>query len=220
MSKHRGGGPRHRAALLLVLGVVSSLLGGHVVQAIYPDGHFDYVTKITDKGHLEAVVADTLKTDDTLFVLTKAFAESGNKQVRFADITLSEAPISGPPYDAGKGGWPTIRYFNKETGKDGAPYQKKTDKSMCDELGNFDNMLDYVEEAGNTALCAPDGSGCDERSAKYMAKFKAKSKEEQAAQLKRLEGMDGSSMKQDLLDWKETRKRLLKTLLATHHTEL
>ena len=31
--------------------------------------------------------------------------------------------------------WPTIRYFNKETSKDGAPYDKKTDKAMCDELG-------------------------------------------------------------------------------------
>ena len=61
MRLHHGrGGPPY----LLVLGVV--LLG--VVQAIYPDGHFDYVTKITDKDHLESVVAETLKTDDTLFV--------------------------------------------------------------------------------------------------------------------------------------------------------
>ena len=35
----------------------------------------------------------------------------------------------------GAGGWPTVRYFNKETGYGGKPYPKKTDKAMCDELG-------------------------------------------------------------------------------------
>eukprot|EP01050_Picozoa_sp_SAG11_P058854 SAG11_NODE_37811_length_255_cov_0.660256_1_plen_39_part_10 len=30
--------------------------------------------------------------------------------------------------NSGAGGWPTIRYFNKETGYDGKPYPKKTDK--------------------------------------------------------------------------------------------
>ena len=32
----------------------------------------------------------------------------------------------------------------------GASYVKKTDKAMCEELGNEDNMFSYVEEAGNT----------------------------------------------------------------------
>jgi hypothetical protein len=45
------------------------------------------------------------------------------------------------------GGWPTIRYFNKETGLEGASYEQKTSKSMCDELGNEDNMIAYVEDA-------------------------------------------------------------------------
>ena len=48
---------------------------------------------------------------------TRAFA--GNKDVRFADINLSEAPVR-ENYSPGAGGWPTIRYFNAETGKDGA----------------------------------------------------------------------------------------------------
>ena len=71
---------------------------------------------------------------------TLAFA--GNADVRFADINLSEAPIRGEPYNPGAGGWPTIRYFNKDTGKDGYPYQKRTDKPMCEELGDFDMMVD------------------------------------------------------------------------------
>lgn len=87
---------------------------------------------------------------------------------------------------------------------------------MCDELGDFDTMMEYVEEAGKTSLCAIDGSGCDDRSAKYMYKMKAKSNEDQAAQLKRLEGMEGNSMKADLKDWLRLRKKLLKTLIASH----
>jgi hypothetical protein len=72
--------------------------------------------------------------------------------VVFADINLSEAPIRGPPYNPGAGGWPTTRYFNHETGKDGAPYVKKTQLPVCQELGNVDTMTQFIETAGNTKL--------------------------------------------------------------------
>ena len=48
-------------ALLLLLGAVA-------VQAIYPDGHFDHVTKINDAEHLDGVIAEALEADQTLFV--------------------------------------------------------------------------------------------------------------------------------------------------------
>lgn len=89
--------------------------------------------------------------------------------------------------------------------------------AMCDELGpNHDYMMDYVMEAGNTSLCALDGAGCDEKSLKYLEKFKGKTREEKEAQLERLEGIEGSSMKANLKDWLKKRKRLLKTMLAAH----
>ena len=112
--------------------------------------------------------------------------------------------------------WPTIRYFNKETGKGGAPYEKKTDKAMCDELGDLDTMMEYIEEAAGTSLCALDGSGCDERSLNYLEKMKVKSKEDLEGQLKRLQGMEGNSMKRELKDWLKKRIKLLKTLVASH----
>jgi len=142
--------------------------------------------------------------------------DNKNKDVRFADINLSEAPIRDSKYSPGAGGWPTIRYFNKETGKDGAPYDKKTDKAMCDELGDYDMMVDYIEEAAGTSMCALDGTGCDERSIKYLEKMKVKSKEELEAQFERLAGMEGNSMKKDLKDWLKKRKKLLKALVASH----
>jgi len=50
------------------------------------------------------------------------------------------------------GGWPTIKYFNKDTGYEGAHYKKKTPKAMCDELGDNEYMQQYVEEAGHTVV--------------------------------------------------------------------
>jgi hypothetical protein len=47
-------------------------------------------------------------------------------------------------------GWPTVRYFNQATGYDGAPYEKKTQKAVCDELGDLDTMRESVETAKAT----------------------------------------------------------------------
>lgn len=88
---------------------------------------------------------------------------ANNSMVTFGDVNLATDSIGGP-YQAGAGGWPTIRYFNKGTGENGAPYKKKTDGAMCDELGNDEHMAAYVEEAGSTSAClVADGSGCSEK---------------------------------------------------------
>lgn len=49
-----------------------------------------------------------------------AFAE--NPDVEFGDVAVGER-IDGP-HNPGSGGWPTIRYFNKETGVAGEKYTK------------------------------------------------------------------------------------------------
>ncbi|CAB9514727.1 glutathione peroxidase [Seminavis robusta] len=132
----------------LVLGLLATLLLlATTTEAIYPVGHWDHCTEITSSEQLDTLIDSTLEAGQTLF----AFA--GNNNVRFADINLRETPIRGPPYNPGQGGWPTIRYFNNATGKEGAPYQKKmADLPMCKELGDFDRMTAYIEEAGNTKL--------------------------------------------------------------------
>lgn len=55
-------------------------------------------------------------------------------------------------HNGGQGGWPTIKYFNKETGIQGQRYTQKTSKRVCEELGDFSYMQAFVEEAGNTKL--------------------------------------------------------------------
>lgn len=69
----------------------------------------------------------------------------------FGDVNLSEEPIRD--YGAGAGGWPTIRYFNQDTGYKGRAYEKKTSRSMCDELGDSKYMTEYVTEVGLTSSC-------------------------------------------------------------------
>lgn len=120
--------------------------------------------------------------------------------------------ISGPPHNPGHGGWPTIRYFNKETGLAGGNYQKKTSKSMCDELGNVEAMTEYVEQYGNIVTCEVDTSGCSPRETKYVNKWKAKTPAETSAELVRLEGMNSSHLAPDLKKWLGTRKKILKKI--------
>lgn len=101
---------------------------------------------------------------------------------------LSEAPIRGPPHNPGQGGWPTIRYFNAETGVNGASYVKKTGDAMCTELGNQDYMSAYIEEAGKTALCSVEtGEGCSEDQKAYIDAMKGESAEEIASELAAVE---------------------------------
>lgn len=133
-------------------------------------------------------------------------------------MNLSENQIRGEPHNPGAGGWPTIRYFNKETGIDGGTYEKKTDKSMCEELGGDGEMLSaYVEEAGDTSLCSVGEGypGCDEKETAYIDKMKSQPTEAHKAQLERLGKMELSSMTPELQQWLVQRKKILKQLVAS-----
>ena len=133
----------------------------------------------------------------------------------FGDVNLSEEQIRGD-YSPGAGGWPTIRYFNKDTGYSGAPYPKKyPDMAMCDELGKDENMQAYVEEYGKTSLCkVSDGAGCGEKELGFIEKWKDAEKAKVDEQLERLKGMAGSSMKPELQEWVTKRMAILKQLSA------
>merc|ERR1712187_662947 len=118
----------------------------------------------------------------------------------------------------GAGGWPTIRYFNKETGYGGKPYAKKTSGAMCDELGpKEDYMKMYIEEAGGTSLCSVKNteSGCSDQQKKFIEKWNDKPKDELQKQVDRLTGMvdkDGASMKPEALTWAKQRLNIVKQL--------
>jgi len=130
---------------------------------------------------------------------------------------LSEEQIRGE-HSPGAGGWPTIKYFNKETGVGGAPYTKKTSDAMCTELGNDEYMQAYIEEAGSTSLCsiAEGNPGCGDKEKKYIAKWigaDAAKITEQKVRLQKMAGGD-SKMKADLKQWIKQRLAILKQVAA------
>jgi len=142
----------------------------------------------------------------------KAFAE--NPDVKFADVNLQGGGPrgSGSP---GAGGWPTIRYYNKETGVEGRDYVKKTSMATCSELGPEGGMLQqYIEEAGKTSLCSVVSpfKGCSEKEKAFITKVLTLSASERTAQLERLEAMKESKMKDDLRLWLNQRLAILSKL--------
>lgn len=147
---------------------------------------------------------------------------ASNPDVAFGDINLSKQSIRGNA-NPGAGGWPTIRYYNKKTGYEGESYTKKTDKSMCDELGDIKFMKEYIMEAGETSLCSVvTKAGCSERESAFIDKMQAQDPAAIAAQLARLDKMTSKPMKEHLKQWLTQRIAVLKQFAGqdTAHSEL
>lgn len=150
--------------------------------------------------------------------MTRAFAE--NPDVVFGDVNLASDKIRGH-HNPGAGGWPTVRYFNAETGVEGAPYEKKTSKHMCDELGPKETYLEeFIEEKAKTSLCGLDGKNCDERSLKYLEKQKGNDLDTWKKQLERLLGLEESGdLGEENLSWVKKRAKILRNLISADGKE-
>eukprot|EP00300_Choanocystis_sp_HF-7_P042487 c9239_g1_i3.p1 GENE.c9239_g1_i3~~c9239_g1_i3.p1 ORF type:complete len:155 (+),score=31.11 c9239_g1_i3:255-719(+) len=139
-----------------------------------------------------------------------------NPNVAFGDVNLSKQPIRGP-YNPGAGGWPTVRYFNKATGYEGAPYKKKTQKSMCDELGSEDYMRAYIEEYGGTSLCSVETKvGCSDKESEFIDKWTASTSDQLSAEVQRLETIKETKASPESLKWIQQRLSLLRALSSRH----
>lgn len=149
--------------------------------------------------------------------ITKAF--ENNTQVAFGDVNLQEDPVRGKYAGSpGAGGWPSIRYYNKQTGYDGAFAGDWKDSNglqgaMCDVFGKDENLQRYVEEMASTSLCSVvDGAGCTEKEVEFIGKWKELPQADVKAQHARLTGMTGSSMKPELKKWLGQRIAILSQL--------
>ena len=100
-------------------------------------------------------------------------------------------------------GYPTIKYFNSETGPKGTDYSGPRD---------FDGMKAWVEENLAVKCLLDNTEGCSDKEKEFMDKWKAKGKEEVTTQLERLKGMSSGSMKPDLKKWLVQRMSILKQL--------
>ncbi len=143
-------------------------------------------------------------------------AFANNSMVAFGDVNLAEDRSIGGEYNAGVGGWPTIRYFNPSTGVKGERYTKKTTKAMCDELGDDKFMRQYIAEAGSTSACVlATRAECTERELEYAQKMGASSRDDLSLQRTRLRGMASKSMKPELKEWVGCRLNVIAQLQAS-----
>jgi len=137
-------------------------------------------------------------------------------------VTLSSSQvrtIHGENQNPGAGGWPTLRYFNKDTGYGGKAYEKRTDKAMCDELGPKEEyMAEFVEQFASLCDVNDTSKGCTDQQIKFIEKSSGKTTDDLKKQLARLQGMadkDGSSMKPEALKWVKQRIGIFNQLLKT-----
>lgn len=139
--------------------------------------------------------------------------------VVFGDINLREAPIrtaaDGTALNPGMGGWPTLRYFNAETGVGGAIVEQKTNQKICDEFKVGARMIEATKEC--MKMCdAKTGKGCDEEQLAFFDTWKGKGQEELAAEVARIEDLLSETTQKKM----KKQTKLLAKLSALGHDEL
>ena len=112
-----------------------------------------------------------------------------------ADCTKEQALCS----DYGVQGYPTIKYFTAETGKDGAAYNSGRD---------YDSLEKFVEETLSKSCDVDDTENCDEKEVKFIAKMKGTFDE--GVKMKRKEELNKSVKNREL---KQKKKMIQKLLL-------
>jgi len=131
---------------------------------------------------------------------------AGSSSVLIGDVDCTEESSDGgkPLCDEqGVQGFPTIKYFmDGATGaEDGEDYQGGRD---------LDSLRAHVREELEVQCLVVSGaggeggdgdSGCTPKQVDYIAKMRAKTGEERAKQLERLDGMKGKTMAAPLKQW-------------------
>lgn len=112
---------------------------------------------------------------------------------------------------------PTIRYFNKATGYDGAFYKPRTELELFDELGSQEYMDEYVEEVANLPTCRVDTrKDCNPDEIHYIEENINEDLEELWFLLSKLEGPHNSLIRLDprKRKWHKQRFNIMKQLIV------
>jgi len=150
--------------------------------------------------------------------------KSQYSHLAFGDVNLAEAHGTAPWAQAGKGGWPTIRYFNADTGYQGAPYEQKTSKSMCDELGDKQYLRDYINDK-SVKPCAVDSlANCSDEEKKFVEDWRSRSASDVEKEHTRLDKVisQSSTAKSNpkQVKWIKQRANILKQFNNQHKQDL
>ena len=125
----------------------------------------------------------------------------GSNSVIIADVDCTvEADLCGQ-HDVK--GYPTIKYYNAETGRAGASYNGGRDLAA---------LKQFTEENLSKACDAESLENCDDRERKFIESMKAKSAEERTTERGRLEKMKDGKMKPDQRKWLGQRLNILTQL--------
>mmetsp|Transcript_41955 Transcript_41955/g.85683 ORF Transcript_41955/g.85683 Transcript_41955/m.85683 type:complete len:88 (-) Transcript_41955:316-579(-) len=71
-----------------------------------------------------------------------------NDKVVLAEVNCREARDLAKIHQAGAGGWPTLKYFNKETGVAGLKYTQLTKDRVCEEMKKPEAVVKWIEDFG------------------------------------------------------------------------
>ena len=126
---------------------------------------------------------------------------AGSSSVIVADVDCTVESSLCSDYDVK--GYPTIKYFTAETSEKGDDY------AGC---RSFDDLKKFVSDTLEVKCLIADPSGCSEKEADFMSKWKAKDKSEISSQLGRLDKMAGGKMTPELKKWLNQRLSILKQL--------
>lgn len=136
-----------------------------------------------------------------------AWDQLGDEYAASSSVLIGDADCTGSAKDLCDEhevrGYPTIKYFSAETGPKGADYSGGR---------SFDDLKKFVEETLEVKCLLDNKDGCSEKEKEFMDKWTAKSADEVKAQVERLQGMSGGSMKPDLKKWLVQRLNILKQL--------
>ena len=112
---------------------------------------------------------------------------------------------------------PTIRYFNKETGYNGASYKPRTELELFDELGSQDYMDEYIEDAAKLPTCRVETRlHCTPEELAYIDENKDQDYEELWFLMSKLEGPHNALIQLDPMKrkWHKQRHNIMKQLIV------
>lgn len=115
-------------------------------------------------------------------------AFKNNDNIVFGDVDMSEQestiaaiegtmnPLEPPPWaesQIGKDGWPTIRYYNEETGSPGTGYIVQNEElEPSVELTDLETLMAWIEKSSGSKACdVKTAKGCGKKDTKYIKKW-------------------------------------------------
>ena len=128
--------------------------------------------------------------------LGDAYDGSSSVIIGDVDCTVEESVCN----DFEVRGYPTLKYFNAETGAKGGDYNSGRD---------LESLKAFVEENLEIKCQLADQEKCTQKEKDYITKMQGKSKEEVETAHARLEKMKSGSMKPELKQWLVQRLNIL-----------